>query len=77
VEKLSAVCQATRFHFDYTQQYHHYAYFDVSVVNELWDEWRLDDVFRLDNKSFEISAPDAITPYRDKVVIESVFRDIK
>ena len=28
----------------------HYAYLDVSVVNELWDEWRLDDVFRLDNK---------------------------
>ncbi len=26
---------------------------------------------------FEISAPDAITPYRDKAVIESVFRDNK
>jgi transposase len=25
----------------------------------------------------QISAPDAITPYRDKVVIESVFRDIR
>ena len=29
------------------------------------------------SNGFEISAPDAITPYRDKVVIESVFRDIK
>jgi len=29
------------------------------------------------SSEFEVSAPEAITPYRDKVVIESVFRDIK
>ncbi len=29
------------------------------------------------SNGFKLSAPDAITPYREKVVIESVFRDIK
>ena len=28
----------------------HYAYLDVAVVNELWDQWKLDDVFRSDGK---------------------------
>jgi len=28
----------------------HYAYLDVAVVNELWDHWKLDDVFRSDGK---------------------------
>jgi len=28
----------------------HYAYLDVAVVNELWDQWQLDDVFRSDGK---------------------------
>lgn len=28
----------------------HYAYLDVAVVNELWNQWTLDDVFRSDGK---------------------------
>jgi transposase len=28
----------------------HYAYLDVAVVNELWDQWKLNDVFRSDGK---------------------------
>jgi len=29
---------------------HHYSYLDVAVVNELWDQWKLDDVFHSDGK---------------------------
>lgn len=28
----------------------HYSYLDVAVVSALWDEWKLDDVFRYDGK---------------------------
>jgi len=29
---------------------HHYSYLDVAVVNELWDQWKLDDVFHSNGK---------------------------